>query len=30
MARAGLPLDFISIAMVTILTSILVSIVFGI
>ena len=30
MARAGLPLDFISIAMVTILTSILVPIVFGI
>lgn len=30
MARAGLPLDFISIVMVTILTSILVPIVFGI
>ena len=30
MARAGLPLDFTSIVMVTILTSILVPIVFGI
>lgn len=30
MARAGLPLDFITIVMVTILTSILVPLVFGI
>ena len=30
MARAGLPLDFIKIVMVTILTSILVPLVFGI
>jgi hypothetical protein len=30
MARAGLPLDLISIVMVTILTSILVPLVFGI
>lgn len=30
MARVGLPLDFISIVMVTILTSILVPLIFGI